>query len=324
MKNPARYAVIAGLILILAGLSQAPLSAQGTGPAGNVQTFWDLVDVKVGNTTTTINSTTYTGNNGAIVLPSNAIGLVPTNTSTYYCRDGKMIAIENQGQKPKDVNCGGGWIPIGDYNIGGGYSLGLDYGLNGGYTITEHHTNTGMGGGHPQTGNFPRYEVFGGFNYFAEPYSSPSLSSVTSYAGFDTSFAYNASKHVGIVGEFGGVYQLGVETPGLGGSAESTNLYSFMGGVQFNCRRGRTFNPYAQALFGDVYARNTLTVNGSGGITSTTSSSNGFGMRLGVGVDLNVSPHISVVPFQVNYFLTDFSGSVGNNFSYQGGIRFKF
>ena len=47
-------------------------------------------------------------------------------------------------------------------------------------------------------------------------------------------------------------------------------------------------------------------------------------MRLGVGLDWNVAPHFAIRPFQVNYFLTDFSGSVGNNFSYQGGIVLKF
>ncbi|HUK30589.1 MAG TPA: hypothetical protein VLV89_05705 [Candidatus Acidoferrum sp.] len=326
MENPARIVVMLGLLLCFAVLGQGYLNAQTTGPATNVQTIWDLIDVKIGNTTTTINTTTSTDNNGMLVLPPNAINLVPTRTSTYYCRDGKMIAVENQGQKPKDVNCGG-WIPMGDYRIGGGYGLGLNYGQNGGFTITEHHTTTGMGGGTTgggsHTTNFPRYEVFGGFSYFGEPFSNPTESGITNYVGFSGSFTYNPCKHLGIVGEFSGLYQTGVETPGIGETVESTTLYPYMFGAQLNYRKPR-FDVFGQALFGGVYARNTITFDGSMGLVSTTTTSNGFGMKIGGGLDWNITPHISARVGQVSYFLTDFGGSVGNNFMYQGGIVYKF
>jgi len=247
----------------------------------------------------------------------------PTHVSAYYCRDKQKFAVVNQGQKPKNEGCGG-WILLGNYRIGSGYNLTFNTGPNGTYTATQNYPTASMGGGRTQTGNFPRAEVFGGLNYFLEHYSNATATTNYNYLGFDTSVAYNPSKYVGIVGEFGGLYQLGVAAPPLGGTSESTNLYTFMGGAQFNCWKGRTFNPFAQALFGDVYARDTITVNGTSGITSSTTSSNGFGMQLGVGVDWNISRHVAVRPFQVNYFMTDFGGTIGHNFTYQGGIVYKF
>jgi hypothetical protein len=318
MKNPARVVVMLGLLLCFAGLGQGYLNAQTTGPAGNVQTIWDLIDVKIGNTTTTINTTTNTDNNGMIVLPPNMINVGRTRTSEYYCRDNKIIAVENEGKKPKDVNCGG-WIFMGNHTIGGGYGLNLNYGQNGGFTISEQHMNTGMGGGKTQTGTFPKYQVFGGFSYFMEPSSD----TTENFVGFGTSFTYNPCKRFGIVGEFDYLGQVGVPEPPVGGTSESGNLFPFMGGVQFNYRQPK-YTVFAQGLFGDVYARNTVTIHGSSGTITSTDSSNGFGMKLGGGVDYNLTPKIGVRLVDISYSLTDFSGSVRNNLIIQVGVNINW
>jgi hypothetical protein len=108
-----------------------------------------------------------------------------------------------------------------------------------------------------------------------------------------------------------------------------------MFGPRINFRMGRVV-PYAQFLFGAVHEWGLTSL-----VSPTTpfrvsllpvvnSSPNGFASAAGVGVDINITRHIAVKPFQVEYFMTqlpnfvDSPSIVQNSLRYSGGIVFNF
>jgi opacity protein-like surface antigen len=306
MKNPVKFMVLAGLQICFAGAGHAQVTVQNNGAAAsNVSVVFDIANPgKIG--TPPIHSTTTTDNNGALVNPldiSNA-GKIRVDVYEEVCVDGKtQIVVVNEGQTPKDDGCkekrkiGGGYI-------GGGYSLIVD---DGAHTVHQQNPSTGMYGGRSRQnpGDYQRVEYFGGFTYFRE--------SSENYIGYDATVFYNPSKVVGIGGEFTYLWQLSspVNT--------SSSLYPYLFGLQLNDRKEK-YNLFGHAMFGGVYARNSVTV---GSITTTTSS-NAFGMKLGGGIDFALSPHFALRPFEGDYFLTHFGGQVQNNFSYSGGLVIRF
>jgi len=93
----------------------------------------------------------------------------------------------------------------------------------------------------------------------------------------------------------------------------------YMGGVRF-AHQTPTFTPYAQVLLGGVHSSFT---SGTGSETSS-GSANAFGMKLGGGLDWNVSPHFSVRLGEFNYDFTRFGGATQNNFDYSAGAVWHF
>jgi len=74
---------------------------------------------------------------------------------------------------------------------------------------------------------------------------------------------------------------------------------------------------HGQVLFGGIHS--------SFGVTGGTSgSANAFGMKLGGGLDWNVSPKFGVRLGQFNYDFSHFGGQTQNNFDYSAGAVFHF
>ena len=135
---------------------------------------------------------------------------------------------------------------------------------------------------------------------------------------------YNLNKTLGLVADLGG-YDSG--NRGL-------HTFSYMFGPRINWRMSRVV-PYAQFLFGGVHEWGLTSLASPTtpfvlSVPPVTSSPNGFATAAGVGLDVNISRHITVKPFQVDYFMTQLpnfvltSNTVQNNLRYSAGLVFNF
>jgi hypothetical protein len=125
-------------------------------------------------------------------------------------------------------------------------------------------------------------------------------------------FAVNLNRTVGLVADLGGY---------TGGPDRQTFTYLF--GPRLNLRKSR-FTPYVQFLFGGAYEWGVIHASG----ISTTQ--NGFAMAAGGGLDITISRHFAVKPFQVEYVMTQVPqlasnlNSAQNNLRYSAGIVYHF
>jgi opacity protein-like surface antigen len=132
-------------------------------------------------------------------------------------------------------------------------------------------------------------------------------------------FEYNVSPILGLVADFGGYAntRTGINDKAL----------TYLFGPRFNLRHFSRVTPYLQFLFGGAYAW-----SGPNGLQQTQ---NAFATAAGGGVDVNVSKHVSIKPFQAEYVMTQFdSASLGgstkgfgnhqNDIRYSAGVVFKF
>ena len=123
---------------------------------------------------------------------------------------------------------------------------------------------------------------------------------------------YNLNRTVGLVADLGGY---------TGDFNRQTFTYLF--GPRLNLRTAR-FVPYVQFLFGG--ANEWGVVRG----TNVSTTQNGFAYAAGGGLDVNVTRHFAVKPFQLEYLSTQIPqlgsnlNSVQNNLRYSAGIVYRF
>src|SRR5579859_2146017 len=145
----------------------------------------------------------------------------------------------------------------------------------------------------------PRYEVSGGYSYVNFNPGCP-FASFNNHGGTG-SFAYNASRYLGLVAEFAG-YNFDRNTAGADVRG-SWNTWLF--GPRLNLRKFDYFVPFAEFLVGGSH--------GSTQITGANSQS-AFAVAAGGGVDVVLSKHVAWRFAQIDYLMTNFSGSsVGGN-----------
>lgn len=94
--------------------------------------------------------------------------------------------------------------------------------------------------------------------------------------GWMANISGNVTDHVGIVGDFAGHYESGLD------------FYEYMGGIRFNARSGRA-NPFVEALAGGVRS------SGFG------SSDNNFLLGFGGGVDVRAHDVLSIRVVQFDW-----------------------
>jgi len=76
---------------------------------------------------------------------------------------------------------------------------------------------------------------------------------------------------------------------------------------------------FAQTLLGGVWTTD--------GIAQSTGPENNFAMTAGGGIDFKVSKHVSIRPFQAEYFLTKIPDGLSNrknSFRFGAGVVFQF
>lgn len=131
---------------------------------------------------------------------------------------------------------------------------------------------------------------------------------------------YNLNRTFGLVADLGANY---VGT--AHGLALNNTAFEYLFGPRVNFRHSR-FNPYVQALFGGQ--RFSDGFNPSAAVPRLLTSQNNFAAAFGGGLDVTVTNHIAVKPFQVEYLMSQVSpgGSnyVENNLRYSAGVVFRF
>jgi len=149
----------------------------------------------------------------------------------------------------------------------------------------------------------PRFEVAGLFSYIN---FQPGAENNFNNTGGTGSFAYNANKWLGLVGEFG-AYSFRRDIYVLPSGATQQVLTTIKGtqqtylfGPRLNWRRFDHFVPFAEALFGGAHGSPELT-----GDNSQTA----FALAVGGGVDVVITKDFSWRFIEADYLMTSYSGS---------------
>jgi hypothetical protein len=151
----------------------------------------------------------------------------------------------------------------------------------------------------------PKAEVFGGYQYL---HLGGDFTGINAN-GWDASITGNITKHFGITGDFSGAYKTV--------SGVSGHLYTYGGGPVIAYDFGGKVNPFAHAIFGG------FTLNA--GFGGTSASTNGFAMKIGGGVDVEVNRTVAIRLAQLDWNYYHAQGtSESKNVSFAAGIVLRF
>jgi outer membrane protein OmpA-like peptidoglycan-associated protein len=150
----------------------------------------------------------------------------------------------------------------------------------------------------------PKYELAGMYNYLNTRPGDPFTHFNSS--GGSGSFTYNASKWLGLTAELGGLHYERDVFP-LTGSSKSVSggLTTYLFGPRLNLRKFDHFVPFGEFLLGGAHAGQQLT---------GTQNQSAFALATGGGVDVVITKYLSWRFAQLDYLMTNFSGTgVGGN-----------
>jgi outer membrane immunogenic protein len=160
-----------------------------------------------------------------------------------------------------------------------------------------------------------KIDVFAGYSYVR---NNPATTGADSFNlnGGSANVAFNANRWLSGVADFGGYHAGNVLNSGVDGT-----LSTYLFGPRVSLRKYARFTPFAQALFGVAHA--------SASIEGASGSANAFASAFGGGLDVNLSRHFAVRPFQVDYLLTRFKEATPdrqtqNNLRVSTGVVFRF
>jgi outer membrane protein OmpA-like peptidoglycan-associated protein len=157
----------------------------------------------------------------------------------------------------------------------------------------------------------PRYEIAGMYDYINLRPGSPFTNFNTQ--GGAASFTYNASKWLGLTGEFAGydfkrsLFPLTASTTEINGS-----MISYLFGPRLNWRKFDYFVPFAEFLVGGARADVELTGTGS---------QSAFALATGGGVDMVLTKNFAWRVAQLDYFMANFSGPALGASARQNSLR---
>jgi opacity protein-like surface antigen len=147
--------------------------------------------------------------------------------------------------------------------------------------------------------DYMKYELGGGFNFYhqtSEPF----------YGGYGT-FVYHPKPCWGVAGD------LTIDHHSEAGF--TSTMEWFMVGPRIQHRTSR-FTPYGQWLLGGVHS--------SFSVGAVSGSASAFGMKLGGGLDWNISPKFGIRLGQFDYVYSHFGGQSQSNFDYSAGFVYHF
>src|SRR6266403_1348644 len=166
----------------------------------------------------------------------------------------------------------------------------------------------------------PRYEFAGMYDYINFAPGDP-FANFNSHGG-SGSFTYNASRWLGLTGEFGG-YNFDRNLFPLTGSNTSANgsFFAYLFGPRLNLRKFDHFVPFGEFLVGG--AKSGIELVG-------VDSQNAFALAAGGGIDMVLTKHVAWRVAQLDYLMTTFSGPAvaasarQNNFRAGTGLVLRF
>jgi len=166
----------------------------------------------------------------------------------------------------------------------------------------------------------PRYEFAGMYDYINFAPGDP-FANFNSHGG-SGSFTYNASRWLGLTGEFGG-YNFDRNLFPLTGSNTSANgsFFAYLFGPRLNLRKFDHFVPFGEFLVGGAK---------SGIELAGVDSQNAFALAAGGGIDMVLTKHVAWRVAQLDYLMTTFSGPAvaasarQNNFRAGTGLVLRF
>jgi opacity protein-like surface antigen len=147
----------------------------------------------------------------------------------------------------------------------------------------------------------PKAEVSGGYEYVRISGGGGGAPSLNCHGGNGTLTVY-PSKWFGLTADIGACR---ATISGVTGTA-----FSYVFGPKIAFRSSSRATPFVEALFGGARL--------SGGGSST----NGFAMAIGGGLDVKAGNHFAIRIAQGDYVMTRFSGVRTNNFRFAAGIVF--
>lgn len=137
--------------------------------------------------------------------------------------------------------------------------------------------------------NYPKAEVFGGYQY---THFEGSVNS----NGWDGSLNGNFNNWLGMTADFSGTYA----------TVTGVNLHNFTYtfGPTLSLRENKTYTPFVHALFGGIH--------GTASVSNVSVGGNGFASYFGGGVDWNASRSFSIRLPQADWLLIHSSGSTSS------------
>jgi peptidoglycan-associated lipoprotein len=135
--------------------------------------------------------------------------------------------------------------------------------------------------------------------------------------GGKAEFRATFSTKIGLVGEIAGQHARSINS-----AHTDVSLVSYLIGPRLSWRVHR-FTPFAQALIGGVHGFDAIFPN----LSNSATVPDAFAMAAGGGMNIGLSRHLALRPFQADYFLTSLpntSANRQNSLRVGGGIVFKF
>jgi Outer membrane protein beta-barrel domain len=174
----------------------------------------------------------------------------------------------------------------------------------------------------------PKVEVSGNYSYMRFNPENSNIISSFSLNGGGGAFAYFFTDLIGIKAEFEG-YGSTQRTLAATGTTVQANLFTYNVGPFVKYRHGR-FQPFGEAMFGGAHSNAYVNICNVSGACIGSPSNNAFDFIIGGGVDIPVTPTISIRPAEIDFVLTRFGNAYtgGNNnqsnLRYQAGVVFTF
>jgi len=166
--------------------------------------------------------------------------------------------------------------------------------------------------------DYPKVEVFGGFSFGQIEVQEPVVNTFDHEPtiGFQAAVTVNVNRTLGFVTDFGGLWGDFPTGFFLGGRPDTFRMLHIFAGPRFTKRMG-DFTVFVHALPG--FARQLRTDR-----FNTTSTSNGFAVALGGGVDVNLGKHLAIRAVQVDYLPTRLRGGWENGLRFGLGVVWQF
>lgn len=184
-------------------------------------------------------------------------------------------------------------------------------------------------------GGYSKVDLFLGYSYLrAVPTSSPN-NRMDWLNGGSASAAYNFTRYLGLVGDFGAFKASELQLTGTGAnpprvSNASGNAFTYMAGPRLSFRKYDRITPFAQALFGGIHASKVTLSNCAGNSCTPLRTENAFSMTAGGGIDFKVSQHVAIRAVQAEYLMTRFGDlhtgirNTQNDIRLSSGLVFGF